>query len=226
MKKIVMTKYGFVRWPEEDFSDDGNRFICYRAGKNVRVSKLISDGQAYLSADSSVGNGTLPYDIYSKLPHYRTASWKWNGVSVDGLTEQDLIDFYNACLAYEQEYEAAEASIVYPTLEEIKEKAVKVTAKSLVELSKVEMLLKNYGIEAAANFSPYEWKTVQEYTKNLMADVKRFNPETFPQTAVGKSGSFDFVKPDTYMEESYWFKHLKELFEKYCMKEKIAQKNI
>lgn len=217
MKKIMMTKYGFVRWPEEDFFDDGSHFTCYRAGKKVRVSKLVTDGQVYLSASSSVGNGTLPYDTYSKLPHYQDALWKCNGVSVKNLTEQDLIDFYNACLAYEQEYEDAEASIKYPTLEEIQEKAVKVTAKSLVELTKVEMLLKNYGLEAIEKFSPYEWKTVQEYTKNLMAEVKRFDPETFPQTAVGKGGSFDFVKPDTYMQESYWFKSLKELFKKYCI---------
>jgi hypothetical protein len=218
MKRINLVKYGFVRWPEEDFSDDGNRFTCFRAGKNVRVSKLVADGQVYLSADSSVGNRTLPYDVYSKLPHYQDAGWKWNGVSVDSLTEQDLIDFYDACVAYEQEYEAAEAAIVYPTLEEIQDHAVKVTAKSLVELTQVEVLLKNYGLEAATKFSPYEWRQVQEYVKNLMADVKRYDPENFPQTIVGKSSSFDFVKPNAHMEESYWFIYLKELFEKYCMK--------
>ena len=50
MKKIMMNKYGFVRWPEEDFSDDGNRFYCYKVGNRVRVSKLVSDGVAYISA--------------------------------------------------------------------------------------------------------------------------------------------------------------------------------
>lgn len=218
MKKIRMTKYGFVRWPEEDFEDDGNHFDVYRAGKKVKVSKLVSNGAVYLSIDTSVGSGSLPYDVYSQLPHYRAANWDFNGIQVEPLTDDDLKEFYEACIAYEQEYEAAEASIKYPTLEEIQEKAVKVTAKSLVELTKVEMLLKNYGLEAAIKFSPYEWKTAQEYIKNLIADVKRFDPETFPQTVVGKSSSFDFVKPDTYMKESYWFKYLKELFEKYCMK--------
>jgi hypothetical protein len=218
MKRINLVKYGFVRWPEEDFSDDGNRFTCFRAGKKVRVSKLVSEGCAYLSIESSVGNGTLPYDVYSKLPHYHEATWAYNGVSVACLTDNSLKAFYNACVAYEKEYEEAEASIVYPTLEEIQDHAVKVTAKSLVELTQVEMLLKNYGLEAATKFSPYEWRQVQEYVKNLMADVKRYDPETFPQTIVGKSSSFDFVKPKAHMEESYWFRYLKELFEKYCMK--------
>ena len=80
MKKIVMTKYGFVRWPEKDFSDDGNRFTCYRVGESTRVSKLVSDGRAYLSIESSCGKGTLPYEHYSTLPHYNKACWMYNGV--------------------------------------------------------------------------------------------------------------------------------------------------
>lgn len=217
MKRIVMTKYGFERWPERDFTDDSSRYVCYRAGKAVRVSKLISDGQAYLSISSDCGRGTLPHETYSKLPHYHDAAWRWNGVPAAGLTDKDLQDFYNACVEYEKEYLAAEAALVYPTLEEIREKAVKITAKSLLELSWAEMLLSKYCLEAAAKFSPYEWKQVQEYIKHLQADVCRFNPEAFPETIVGKSYSFDFVKPEYNMEESYWFKYLKDLFQKYCM---------
>jgi hypothetical protein len=218
MKKIMMTKYGFVRRPEEDFSDDGNRFTCFRAGKNVRVSKLVADGQAYLSADSSVGNRTLPYDVYSKLPHYHDAGWKWNGVSVASLTEQDLIDFYNACVAYEQEYEAAEASMVYPTLEELTAKAHKIVSHRLFEISKIENRLKKYTREAIEKFSSYEWKRVQDCTKSLMADVKKFDPDTYPQQILGTASSFNFIKSENDMDESYWFKSLKEIFEKYGMK--------
>lgn len=217
MTRINLIKYGFVRWPEKDFSDDGSKFTCYKVGKNVRVSKLVADGQVYLSIDSSAGNGTLPYDIYSKLPHYNDASWKWNGISVASLTDSDIEDFLLACLAYELEYEKAEAAIKYPTLEEIQEKAVKVTAKRLLELTTIKGLLSKYALEAATKFSTYEWKQVQEYMKNLMAEVKRYNPETFPQTIAGTSYSFDFVKPETNMKESYWFTYLKDLFEKYCL---------
>jgi len=217
MKRIELTKFGFVRWPEEDFSDDGNRFLAYRAGKTVRVSKLVSDGQAYLSISSECGKGTLPFEVYSKLPYYNDANWRWNGVPVAGLTDKDLEDFYNACLAYEREYEEAEAAIKYPTLEEIKEKACKVVSKRLLEISKIEILLAKYTREAIMKFSSYEWKQVQEYLRYLIADVQRFYPEAFPETIVGKSHSFDFVKPEAYMEESYWFTSLKDLFKKYCM---------
>ena len=58
MKRIELVKYGFIRSPEDDFSDDGNRFTCYRVGK-VRVSKLISHGDAFISA--RIDDYILPY---------------------------------------------------------------------------------------------------------------------------------------------------------------------
>ena len=154
--------------------------------------------------------------VGSKLPHY-PAVHKLNGVTVSTLTEDDLQELYEACQAYEVEYTNAENSIKYPTLEEIQEKAVKLTAKSLLELSKIESLMSKYALEAAAKFSPYEWKTLQEYTKNLMADVKRHDPEAYPQTILGQQFSFTFVKSDYEMKESYWFTSLRDLFAKYCM---------
>ena len=213
MTRINLVKYGFVRDAAEDFSDDGNRFQCYRVGR-VLVTKLVSDGDAYIDGD--INDGTLPYEVYSKLPHY-PAVHKLNGVTIATLTEDDIQELYEACQAYEVEYTNAENSIKYPTLEEIQEKAVKLTAKSLLELSKIESLMSKYALEAATKFSPYEWKTLQEYTKNLMADVKRHDPEAYPQTILGQQFSFTFVKPDYDMKESYWFTSLRDLFAKYCM---------
>ena len=46
----MMEKYGFQRSAADDFSDDGNRFICYSAfNGQVRVSKLVRDGEAYIA---------------------------------------------------------------------------------------------------------------------------------------------------------------------------------
>ena len=213
MTRINLVKYGFIRCPEEDFSDDGNRFQAYKVGR-VRVTKLVSDGEAYISGD--IPAGKLPYEVYSKLPHYPFLG-ALNGIATAHITEDDLQELYEACQAYEVEYTNAENSIKYPTLEEIQEKAVKLTAKSILELSKIESLMSKYALEAATKFSPYEWKTLQEYTKNLMADVKRHDPEAYPQTILGQQFSFTFVKPDYDMKESYWFTSLRDLFAKYCM---------
>lgn len=54
-KTLNLRRNGFVIAPEENFSDDGNHFICYwydpehKGDKRFRTSKLISDGYAYIS---------------------------------------------------------------------------------------------------------------------------------------------------------------------------------
>ena len=215
MKRIMMTKYGFERWPERDFTDDSSRYVCYRAGKAVRVSKLISDGQAYLSISSDCGRGTLPYETYSKLPHYHDAEWRWNGIPAAGLTDKDLQDFYNACVEYEKEYLAAEAALVYPTLEEIKAQAQKIYAARYIEINKISQLLASYGCEAALKLSEWEWQNIKDYVTNLCQEYGCYNPDTFPQTIVGTARSFDFVKPtNSALEPSYWFERLVEYFNK------------
>ena len=52
---LNLRRNGFVIAPEENFSDDGNHFICYwydpehKGDKRFRCSKLIRDGYAYIS---------------------------------------------------------------------------------------------------------------------------------------------------------------------------------
>ena len=218
MKKIMMVKYGFVRWPEEDFYDDGNRFTCYKAGKNVRVSKLIADGNAYLSASSQVGKGTLPYEVYSKLPHHSAAIWKYNGVSVASLTDQDLEDFMAACLAYELEYEAAEKAIAYPTMEELKDQCTLIQAKLVCELHELEKLMGDHGVEAAVKFSDYEWKTLKQYLVEIINKVAKYDPDKYPETIFGSVSSFSFVKPNNAdLNPTYYYTWIKETFEKHLI---------
>jgi hypothetical protein len=214
MKKIVMTKYGFVRWPEEDFSDDGNRFQVYKVGR-VRVTKCTSDGEAYIDGD--IRDGKLPYDVYSKLPHYPHLG-KLNGISIAALTDEDLQELYEDCMSYEAEYAAAEASIKYPTLEEITTQCKLICAKRLIELGTVEDLMKDHGFEAATKFSAYEWKTLQEYLKNLMGKVKQYNPDTYPQSIVGQAYSFNFVRPDNSdFQDCFYYTSIVKMFKKYSI---------
>lgn len=215
MKRINLVKYGFVRWPEEDFSDDGNRFQCYRVGKNVRVSKLVADGEVYLSASEPTG-GKLPYQIYSRLPHYRAANWGLNGVALEPLTDEDLQKFYEACIAYEKEYEEAEVNLVYPTLEELQKKAAELYIATMANVKELEKLFNKYTFDAAVRFSPYEWKNCQEYLKNLIREMDSLDPETCPQKIVNAASSFHFM--ERKHKESYYFTYIKELFERYCMR--------
>ncbi len=216
MTRVNLVKYGFIRYPEEDFSDDGNRFTCYRfSDTNSHISKLVADGQVYLSAHVS---GNLPYETYSKLPYYNEATWTYNGVSLSTLTDAMLQDFFNACVMYEKEYQAAEATIKYPSLEELTEQCKKIYAKRLVELGTVEDLMRDHSFEAAVKFSEYEWKTLQQYIKELILRVKQYDPKTHPQKLLGKQYSFNFVKPtNNDLKDSFYYTYIIEMFQKYLI---------
>ena len=200
MKRINLTKYGFVRWPEEDFSDDGSKFLGYRAGKAVRVSKLVSNGQVYLSISSDqCGNRTLPYDVYSKLPYYNEATWNYNGVSVDSLTDEDLQKFYEACISYEIAYEQAEANVQYPTLEEITAQCERITANAVDQYKKASQLVVEAVLDGTiTNLSDYEIKNLKYDLTCLKNATTNYDPKTYPSRIYRKSSSFNFVKPDNY----------------------------
>ena len=215
MKKVMLAKFGFVRWPEEDFSDDGNYFTCYRAGKAVRVSKLVADGKVYLSIDSSCGKGTVPYEVYIALPNYRKANWDYNGVSIETLTETDLQEFYNACIAYEEEYENAEASLVYPTLDELQKKANQLYMHKKAEITHLKDLFDSYAFDAIMKLSPHELKTCQEYLRRLHTELENLDPVEQAKKFLGTAGSFDFIKRE--YSECYYYKYIVDLFKRYCM---------
>lgn len=215
MTRVILTKYGFTRFPEEDFHDDGNNFTCYRFSNNKgrnHVSKLVADGQAYLSCHVE---GNLPYEIYSTLPHYKRATWDFNGISVASLTDALLQDFFKSCVEYEREYQEAEDSIQYPTLEELTEKAYKVVGKKILELQKLEALVAKHVVNAAMVFSEWEWKRVRDCIQHLNAEIVRFDPTTYPSQIYKTETSFRFIKPEYEMGDSYWFTSIKEVFDKH-----------
>jgi hypothetical protein len=213
MKRVVLTKYGFSRFPEEDFHDDGNNFTCYKfVDDESHVSKLVDDGEAYLSIHV---NGKLPYEVYSTLPHYKRATWDFNGISVSSLTDALLQDFYKSCVEYEREYRAAEAAIQYPSLEDLTEKAYKVVGKKILELQKLEALVAKHVVGAAMLFSEYDWKRIRDCIQHLNAEIVRFDPTTYPSQIYKTETSFRFIKPEYEMEDSYWFSSIKEVFDKH-----------
>lgn len=211
MKKIMMNKYGFVRWPEEDFSDDGNRFYCYKVGNRVRVSKLVTDGVAYISA--RIDHGTLPHEVYSKLPHYSKLD-DLNGVSVISLTDNDLFDLCEACLMYDKEYSDAEAALVYPSIGQIREQCIKIKAKRMAELDNVEALLANQVVSLALTIPEWQWKTLREYLVSLKKSAE-FDVDEKARNMYKSSYSFNFVKENYHdLGDSYYYKWIMDLFKK------------
>jgi hypothetical protein len=213
MKKIMMAKYGFVRSPEDDFSDDGNRFQAYRVGR-VRVTKLVADGQAYIDGD--INDGKLPYEVYSKLPHYVFCG-KLNGVPAAALTDEDLQELYESCQAYDKEYTDAENSIQYPTELELQHKCLRIQNKLTHEMHELETLIGEHAVEAAVKFSKWEWQRLQEHLTFMLQELSKYNPEKFIPSVLGTARSFTFLQNKEDTEPTYWYRSIKEMFQKYSI---------
>ena len=212
MKKIMLAKYGFERWTEEDFNDDGNKFTCYKVGTRVRVSKCVSDGDAYLAA--RIDGNILPFEVYSQLPHYRAMDYL-NGVAIEDLTDNDLIKLYNDCLEYEKEYTEAEQTIELPTIEDIQEQCKLVVAKKQKEVDEVDSMIKNNLSKLMMNVSDYEWKYIKQYYNTLLKEASRYSVDNYPKTILGTSHSIDFCKPNySALNDSFYYRWIVEIIEK------------
>lgn len=193
MKRIELTKYGFIRSKEDDFSDDGNRFTCYRVGK-VRVSKLVSEGEAYISA--SIDDYLLPYETYSQLPHYRDLD-ALNGVSASDITEEDLQKLYEDCISYEKEYDDAYNSIKWPTIDQLRIKAGAYKLAWRECIIKLEEAIKFNSIALITNLSEYYFKEFQRYYKQVLSNAKQFeNPQEYAERLFKQARSLDFIERD------------------------------
>lgn len=205
MKKVMLTKYGFIRRSEQDFGDDGDRFTCYRAGDRVRVTKHVSDGQVYIHA--SIDSGKLPYEVYSKLPHYFALD-ALNGVAIESLTDERLREFYDNCLLYEEEFIEAENTIVMPTISEIKIQCMRVQAKRQEELAEIN---RRFTAAVALKVCKWEWSELRDYLLSLEKSISCYDPEEYPQTILNTARSINFCKPDcSELQDSFYYKWIME----------------
>lgn len=207
MKKIMMNKYGFERWPEEDFSDDGHRFTCYKVGSRVRVSKLVTGNKAYISA--CIDGTKLPYEVYSKLPHYKDLD-KLNGIHCMLITDDDLTKLFEDCVMYEHEYTAAENAIKLPTMLELEAQCCFIRNNLCRQIIDAECAIKNNIVKLMSNLSDYQWKTLKAYYNNLVEELKRV--DTYPERLFNTAQSISFCKPNSsYLQDSFYYKEIIKL---------------
>ena len=216
MKRINMAKYGFIRKESEDFTDDSNRFTGYTISSNsrLRISKLVSDGRAYLSSDM---NGCkLDYTEYSKLPHYQDAVWNYNGVDMNSLTDEDLVNWYNACVEYEKEYIEAESKVVFPTIEEIRNQCIRIRSLRQQEFDSITKLINENGTKLLLGLTNnYELRNLRDYYDSLKKAAEGFDPDTYPQSIQKSNYGRNFVKETNGdLKENWYYKQLKEIISK------------
>lgn len=209
MKSINLTKYGFVRSPEDDFSDDGSRFTCYRVG-DVRVSKCVSGDEIFI-AGRYEGPTLLRYEEYSGLPHYKAMD-DLNGVDKSDITEEDLVRFYQDCVAYDREYKQALSEVVYPTVDEIAEAKKAKADACRAELADIKSKISD-NLDKVFGLDDYHLRQLRDYYNRIARDAS--SEEIYEQYAldiVGTLFSRNFVSADT--KPSYCYESALELLEK------------
>ena len=170
---IRMTSHGFMRSPEDDFTDDGNRFTCYRLPDvpNVRVSVCVDRGEYYISArDESC---ELTYEEYSKLPCYHEMDML-NGCS-ESYVKENMQKFIECIHTYENAYREAVNNLQQVSDDEIKE---------IYKNKYRDLLMKMINdIRSRINFnifnikSEWDFKRLKEYYDNLIRDFNCYSDE-------------------------------------------------
>ena len=170
MKIINLVKYGFVRSEADDFSDDGNRFICYRVG-DMRVSKLVDRGDVYISAHYKPANwnkkAILDYSEYSALAHYKGLDRLNGHMVVSEITEDDLKQLYTDCVEYQKEYENAASEIILPTKEEIAKVSKQIRQARVAELQEIIDRISVDPVKILLASQDYNGKNLVNYMKSL-----------------------------------------------------------
>ena len=105
MKRVNLQKYGFTERKEENFNDDGNRFVVYRNDlyPELSIRKLVSDGNLYLAGGVNSRIHYLTYDEYTQLNNYKYCN-KLNGVLLSNISEEDLAETIVGLISYYKEY--------------------------------------------------------------------------------------------------------------------------
>lgn len=193
-KNINLKRYGFVRAPEEDFTDDGNRFTCYyydpehNGDKRFRLSKLVDRGDVYIS----VG--------YTSPESRRTKYFDdLNGVGVDTVINGGLeklvkdieefkkgIDEFNKVTRLNDEQ-------VKQLADEIK---VLMDRAGLEKYAAIKRAYHNLGIEY--DTVPYEEK---QKLDNYLRNTEPYNKEKLLQDV--KEMIKDVIKEMTYYSTNY-----------------------
>ena len=211
MKQINLVKFGFIRSPEDDFSDDGSRFTCYRVG-NMRVSKLLDHRHAYI-AGRYEGKQVLEYEEYSKLPHYKVLD-HLNGIPADEITEKDLQELYDGCVAFEQEYNEAASKVTFPTVDEIANARRQVRAQRAKELKEVVDRINTNPIRVLEATQSYAGKNLVSYMKSLkQAANPSGTDEDYAKSILGSAYSRTYVKPahiDYELKSDFYYQQCME----------------
>ena len=131
------------------------------------------------------------------------------------LTDEDLVNWYNACVEYAKEYIEAESKVVFPTIEEIRNQCIRINSIRKMEIQKVEELIQKVALNLFLNgTSDYELREIRRYYQTLKG--RFFDPDKYPQSIQNTNYGRNFVKETNGdLKPDWYYTHLIESLEKY-----------
>lgn len=149
-----MSKYGFVRWPEKDFTQDGIKKYVYRTkeGKRVQIirnslSKNASD-YCWVRVRVYEAHPILNRADCVNLPHFRYLDALHNNKKVAEVTDADFTKLYNDCVEYEKEYNEKEKEIIEQensvTEEQVKARMAEEKKTAIADIKKATKYLSEH----------------------------------------------------------------------------------
>ncbi len=214
MEKINLKKYGFVRLPAEDFSDDETRFKVYRLD-NVHVTYASDSDYVYISGRYR-GN-ELCYEEYSKLRHYGDVTDSLNGVARSQITDEALKAFVKDCVDYQREYEEAVKNLTYPTENELFRAYEKVREVRCLEYVQIQEKLNSVGLKIFKldDYALTRLKRNYLELENVYeAMQKTSSAEKARQNKGTNSARFYLLEINRYLKPSYTYNNTMEILEK------------
>lgn len=214
-ENVTMSSFGFVRSPEEDFSDDGTRFKVYRINEapEMHITYVKSSGEYFISArwepKDIDNNKYLTYDEESKLPHYKSL-YALNGVSE--ISKEDLQNFYNNCIEFAKEYKEALNNIKEIKDDDIIDKINREYQNCLNQYNELINKIKSVDLLDNDNVSDYDVREIRDYLRDMKKTLERYKPEN--QLKMKQYRRREYMSwPDT--EEFFWFaKYIDKIIEK------------
>lgn len=162
-------KYGFVRNPAGDFSDDGNRFreYIYKNDKGeMPMTYLKSDGQVYASI-ALHHKDELSYNDYKNLPSYKDAD-KYNGVGEDSVDVKDLADIASRLI---DEYNEMVNSIEDVPDEELDARYSELVSAAKQNYNHMLTALREIDITKILTLGDYKLKQLKEYFNSAKNNI-------------------------------------------------------
>ena len=196
-----LTKRGFIKREDLNFSDDGNRFIGFEY-KGMPITYLKSDGIFYLSVRVDYLDNLFTFNEWMKTEEYRLAD-EFNGVvSIDA---DKLVENIEKIIAKVNELNEAARK------EEIDMTAVKIKVEEEIKMAQevVDDFKKNFEWWNAS--SNYQLTRMAGYLKNTVNTIERAKHTDFDNMArvqkkqhverLESSGYVIFKNDDFYLRE-------------------------